>query len=100
MGSASPFSESVGEAANAFLGSAMIQLESDPFHKPAANSSGGSGDELSQRGRLMTKFGVNSEQAGYLETIGQKNQIPMTFDTPKISELVVVKAEILLFLPL
>ena len=47
----------------------------------------------------MTRFWVNSEQAGHLQTIGHKDQIPMTFDTPKISELVVLKAEILLGIP-
>ncbi len=99
MGSASSSSESVGDAANIFLRSATIQLESDPSDKPAENVSGGSGDEISQRRRLITRFWVNSEQAGHLETVGQEDQIPMTLDTPKISELVVLKAEILLGIP-
>jgi hypothetical protein len=34
-----------------------------------------------------------------LETIGQEDQIPMTFDTAKISELVALRAETLLGIP-
>jgi len=45
----------------------------------------------------MTRFLVDSERAGYLQTISQEDQMPMTFDTPKISELVLLKAEILLW---
>jgi hypothetical protein len=47
MESASRCSESIGDAADFFLGSAAIHLERDPFDKPAENFSGGSGDELS-----------------------------------------------------
>ncbi len=77
----------------------MIQLDSNPFHKSAENFSGGLGNEFSQRGKLTTRFGVNSEQTGHLEAIGKEDQIPMTFDTPKISKLVVLKPEILLGIP-
>jgi hypothetical protein len=69
---AAPFSESVRDAANIFLGSATIQLEGDPFDKPAKDISGGFGDEVSQRRRLIARFWVNSEQAGHLETIAGK----------------------------
>ena len=96
---AAPYSESVGDAANIFLRSATIQLERDPFDKPAKDVSGGFGDESSQRRGLIARFWVDSEQAGHLETIGQEDQIPMTFDTPQISELIALKAKILLGIP-
>lgn len=47
MEQASPCSESVGDVADVFGGSAAIHLQSDPFDKPAENFPGGSGDELS-----------------------------------------------------
>jgi hypothetical protein len=96
---ASPFLETVVDAANVFSGSAMVQLEGDPFDEPAENVSGGFRHELSQRRGLATRFWVNSEQTGKLETIGKEDQIPTTLDTPKISELVVFKAEILIGIP-
>jgi hypothetical protein len=63
---------------------------------PVRQTPGGSVDEISQCRRPTARFSVNSEQDGHLETGGQEDQIPMTLDTLKISELVVHNAEILL----
>jgi hypothetical protein len=77
----------------------MIQVETDPVHKPSEGFLGGFGNEFSHRGGTLLRFLVDSEQAGNQETIGQEDQIPMTLDSPKISELVVLKAKDLLGIP-
>lgn len=77
----------------------MIQVEGDPVRNPFEGFPGGFGNEFTQRGGTLPRFLVNPEQAGSQETVRQEDQVPMTLDGPKISELVVLTAEVLPGIP-
>ena len=68
------FSESVGDAANIFLGSAAMRLENDPFDNPAEDTSGDFRDELT--GGQKASGGVNDMDSTTRSKIGELYMTP------------------------